>query len=258
MRAATCYPPLMTPRGRTLKELEYPDGHEMPPHSDGGDRVSILLGGDLREYRGSTEHSPRALDVVTKPGAVVHSDRSSSRTRIFTVVLSAQDAPLEYRWSDGGSAVRHLLEARSFAFSRSGDEGDAARSAVDREIDEVLREAVSRSVRAGPAWWPAAREVLAAPGFRGVRAAATDLGVHPVHLARVCRERTGASPLQLVRRARVKVAVTALFATDLGLGAVAHHAGFCDQSHLCRAFAAELGTTPARLRRSLHGDPRDP
>jgi AraC family transcriptional regulator len=77
-------------------------------------------------------------------------------------------------------------------------------------------------------------------------------GVHPVHLARSFRARTGSTVGEFVRRLRINWAMAQLLATDMPLAELSVEAGFSDQSHFTRLFRATLGETPARYRRR-HG-----
>ena len=73
-------------------------------------------------------------------------------------------------------------------------------------------------------------------------------GVHPSHLARVFRRRHGVSPAQFLRARRLEWALAALRETRESIAAIAHQAGFADQSHFTRLFRGATGLTPARFR----------
>jgi AraC family transcriptional regulator len=74
------------------------------------------------------------------------------------------------------------------------------------------------------------------------------LDLHPAWLARAYRHFSGEGLAETARRHRVEQASALLRRTDLPLADIAHSAGFCDQSHMNRCFAAVLGRTPARVR----------
>ena len=70
------------------------------------------------------------------------------------------------------------------------------------------------------------------------------------HFTRVFQEATGRSPWSYVVEARVRKA-KALLEEDLPLSQVALEAGFCDQSHLTKAFKKAEGVTPGQYRKNL-------
>lgn len=72
---------------------------------------------------------------------------------------------------------------------------------------------------------------------------------HPDHLARLFRQRVGATIAEYVRARRVAWAADQLTWTARPIVEVALDAGFADQSHLTRAFRQLLGITPAGYRR---------
>lgn len=68
------------------------------------------------------------------------------------------------------------------------------------------------------------------------------------HFARVFQEATGRSPWSYVVEARIRKAKALLEEDDLPLSQVALEAGFCDQSHLTKAFKKAEGKTPGQYR----------
>lgn len=77
---------------------------------------------------------------------------------------------------------------------------------------------------------------------------ARTLGVTPAWLARAYRQSRGEGLAEAQRRARVEAAVRLLEQSVLPLAQIACEAGFCDQSHMNRAFNVVLGRTPATVR----------
>jgi AraC family transcriptional regulator len=80
---------------------------------------------------------------------------------------------------------------------------------------------------------------------------ATEVGVHPVHLARVFRNAWGCSPAELLRWRRVDRAADMLRRSDRPCAQIAADAGFVDQSHMTRAFRAAYAVTPGIYRRTM-------
>ena len=80
----------------------------------------------------------------------------------------------------------------------------------------------------------------------------TDLGRwfrrSPTHVGRAFLKGFGTSPQRFVRARRIEFVAVRLTTTSTPIGQLAYEAGFTDQSHLGKAFKAELGTTPAAYR----------
>lgn len=107
-----------------------------------------------------------------------------------------------------------------------------------------------------PAWLVRVRQRLFDDPAEGltVREIARDEGLNLSHVARTFRERLGVTVGEYLRVRRLQIAADELLTTRTPIASIAMNAGFCDQSHFGRAFAARYGTTPASLRRTLGGD----
>ena len=100
-----------------------------------------------------------------------------------------------------------------------------------------------------PAWLSRARELVHESPLRPVRVqdVSVEVGVHPVYLTKLFRERFGVSLGTYQRRRRLQWAATQL-AQGEPVADIAHRAGFADQAHFTRAFKRFSGRTPARFR----------
>ena len=135
-----------------------------------------------------------------------------------------------------------------------GGRGTASPLVVESLTMELMAQAARRerprAAHRPPAWLARVREVLidslAEPP--GLGTLARIAGVHRVNVARAFRDHYGSSVGEYVRRLRVERARALLVDTDVPLAEVALRAGFFDQSHMTRAVARFLGTTPAVLR----------
>lgn len=104
-----------------------------------------------------------------------------------------------------------------------------------------------------PPWLNRAREYLHDTFSTNVRVSevAENVGVHPVHLARVFRQHHGVSPGEYLREVRLEWATAQLLSTRCSIGDIALRAGFADQSHFTRAFKRHVGLTPGQYRRQV-------
>jgi AraC family transcriptional regulator len=88
-------------------------------------------------------------------------------------------------------------------------------------------------------------------GNAPLREAAALAGIHPTHFSREFHRRTGETPNDYRRRARVGRASELLLSTSRHIADIALACGFNDQSHLTRAFGASLALTPGEYRRTF-------
>jgi len=77
---------------------------------------------------------------------------------------------------------------------------------------------------------------------------AREVGVHPVHLARLFRARHGCTVGEYIRRVRVAFARQLLLGSGQPIAQIAIAAGFSDQSQLTKSFKRVTGQTPAAFR----------
>ncbi len=74
-------------------------------------------------------------------------------------------------------------------------------------------------------------------------------GVNKFHLSRVFRTRTGTTPMEYIRHARLDFAHRLLLETDLPLREIAPRTGFANEYHLSRLLKARYGRGARELRR---------
>jgi two-component system response regulator YesN len=84
---------------------------------------------------------------------------------------------------------------------------------------------------------------------------ARQVAVSPRQLTQLLKERTGRSFADLVREARVERACEQLVKTEMTVAAIAHEAGFCDQSYFTHVFQKLKKTTPRQYRETARSQP---
>lgn len=150
------------------------------------------------------------------------------------------DLPVRRCVGPQAAAARGLARLWSSAFV-----GENLLRSATRDLLRVLCEGSQPHV---PAWVDrVARRVSADPGVR-VAELAAETGLHPSWLGQAYRTATGETVGETATRRRTETATRLLRETDTSSVQVALEAGFCDQSHMIRAFRRTLGRTPGEVR----------
>ena len=142
--------------------------------------------------------------------------------------VGAQATALARRWLDGGPAAESF--SATGAFLRTALRTPLKNRPPPRWIDRVA---------AAVEEWDCGV---------GAEDLARRLGVTQPWLTRAYRAWRGEGLGQTLRRRRVGAAALMLERAELGLADIAAATGFCDQSHMNRAFRLVMGRTPARVR----------
>ena len=122
-------------------------------------------------------------------------------------------------------------------------------SATEAELTRATRDFLSFASAASPVrrppWLGYAVGRLASDDPPSTTDLARELGMHAGWLAEAYRRVVGEGVGETVTRRRVEVAANLLRETELPAAEVAAAAGFCDQSHMVRAFRKWLGRRPS-------------
>jgi AraC family transcriptional regulator len=245
-----------------LNEFEYEANTSIPRHSHERTYLSFCLSGTCQEAYGpdkTRERRPHTLAV--HPAGEVHSEQIGERgSRAFHVEFSEEwlknlggsaavlDRPAQI---EGGPLIAQAL--RLYAeFQRTDPYSPLIIEALVLEsIGHLARQTFSSSGRRKPPWLDRAIEIFRSRYTHqlSLNAIAEEVGVHPIHLTRTFRRYYGCSIGEHLRELRVQHACRLLATSDRPLAEIAATAGFCDQSHLCRAIRRRTGLTPRALRR---------
>lgn len=253
---AVAFSPWRTAGGLRFRQVQYAPLARQGAHRHAEGTLSLVLAGELEETTAEGVFRARVGSAVVKPPGYRHANHYGPRgARLLQVTPDSDEplwpeGPLPYSWPDSPALLRKLLVLID---SPRGDVGEAETRVWD--LLATLAPTTSRPAqRRPPAWWKAAEQLLrAAPGQSvSVASIARQLGVHPVHLARVCRRQTGQTVCELIRRQRVLAAWQAAGSQASSLAEIALRSGFADQAHMTRDFVRVLGIPPGRLRRLTH------
>lgn len=241
--------------------IRYAPRSSQPSHAHAEARVSLMLGGSVRETSDGRTHATGAGCVSLKPAECAHANDFGEDGMLSLCVYPRPGIESEaaaewnravaaYRWIDGGPMVRAMNRlARRFARATARD------SAADEPVYELLNllgsYAQQETGRTQPAWLRRTRARLCdeTPRLHTVADLARDAGVHPVSLTRAFRRHYGCSINEFVDRLRVERAAAALRQSQAALTQIAIDCGYADQAHFCRRFRRHFGVTPGAYRR---------
>jgi AraC family transcriptional regulator len=250
-----------------MVEVHHAHSARLPEHTHESAYFCLVLDGTYREQVGTSERAYRSFSFAFSPAAFQHRDEIGRRGgRFFTIELDARwTQNLETLGPHTGAAPTEVRDARAFGallqlhgeFCRARDAG---RGLDDFTAEVLTAELIAHSLARGmpverrrPPWLAQVVECLDAHYADRVRvsAIAACAGVHPVYLARVFRQVFRCSMAEYQTGVRIREACALLAQPDLTLAQIALQAGFADQSHFTRAFAASVRCPPGAFRRMV-------
>jgi AraC family transcriptional regulator len=248
-----------------VTEAVFPPEAELPLHGHERPIMAVILEGSWDERISGRLYDCLPGSVLIEPAEERHINRfHEAGARVLIVEPDVSRFEL-YRpcarllgevgcFDDWGVAA---LGRRVVAELGSSD--DISGLAIEGLILEMLAHAARKPRLPGgpatPAWFTRVRERLHAEFSRSLRLSdlADTAGVHPIHLARAFRHKTGMSVGTYQRRLRLDWCADRLAHTTTALAEIALRAGFADQSHFTRTFRRYTGLTPRAYRAARNG-----
>jgi len=244
----------------TVTETIYPPCYDVPVHRHQLPWFAFVLEGSFVETFGSKSVECKPLTLLYRLAEDCHGDRSGERGgRCITVEM--KKAFFEQA-TQCASSLAHSAEFEGGLLPmlalRLHDEFTSTDSVAPLAIEGLTLELVAESSRRSilvtsqvpPIWIKRAVEMVR-ERFRedfSLADMASELGIHPVQLARTFRKHYGSSVGEYVRKLRVEYAYNQLMSTDLPIVDIGLAAGFCDQAHFGRIFKRLTGLSPKQLR----------
>ncbi|HJP58422.1 MAG TPA: AraC family transcriptional regulator [Gemmatimonadaceae bacterium] len=243
-------------------EAQYEAKASLAEHDHTEPFFTYVLRGSYTEHAHGAPRECAAGDVIIHPPGDTHSNTVDGHG---TASLNVQISPLLWDFLSSSADVRSITGR-----VLSGDIQWAA-IAVWREFhrDDVASAlALTESVALFCGTLVEIRERCSLPVARRLDAVAeliadcresvptlsevaAEVGVHPMHLAKLFRRRFHCSLGEYVRRRRVAWACNELANRDRTISSIAAEAGFADHAHFTRTFRRLTGCTPAWWRAHL-------
>ncbi len=248
--------------GFMLSEALYPPSLKQPRHTHSEASFSFVLAGNYIENYGRQEQTRQPSTIVFHPPQESHAVDFQSGARILSVQFDSErfayirerSVVLDASTSSQTEAIAWLGNKIYQEFRRMDS---ASALAIEGLIFEILAEAIRSKVltseKKSPRWLEQVKDFLHANFSESIvlEDMAEIADVHPVHLARVFRQKYNCTIGEYVRRLRVEFARRQISTTDLSLSEIALTAGFSDQSHLNKIFKSFLGSTPSEYRKTF-------
>lgn len=222
---------------------------EVQPHGHEEAHFVLVLGGAYLSSAAAAPIVSATPVVIYNPPGTEHQDRFLNGVGRF-LAISGGDGLNE-------GAARCLRDPYAIAVAREAAAGFESASSLELDGRALQLAAIAApelglepGVRHPPPWLSRAVEMIftCEQGDLTVARVAAEVGVHPVHLARVFVRHLGCAPGEYLRGRRLERAASVLGRSTASLAEVAVAEGFSDQAHLTRAFRAGLGVTPGRWR----------
>jgi AraC family transcriptional regulator len=246
--------------GLLLTFSKYIPNQAQPRHVHANPTMYVLLAGHKREQSRQAEFEQRPLTAVFHPTSEPHASLVGPQG---TLGLNLEYGPAwmqgqELQKSDLGgyqvldSVWTRLAVLRVLAISSQvGPDSDVELESSALELlAPLVKKQFGRESLVSPHWFRRAEEVIH-DSFRSplrLAAVAREVGVHPIHLARVFRRRYGCSVGEYLGALRLAEAGRLILQHSRTIGEAACAAGFADHAHLCRCFSRRFGFSPKRLR----------
>jgi AraC family transcriptional regulator len=245
--------------GFTLSETTYPRHFRTPHHFHEQAFFYTVLEGGYTETIGRTTLTPDPCTLAFRPAGEVHAHQAQSYGRCFNLDLGpswlerlAEYSVILDRVTEFKSGRLTWLTSRLYEEFRSGDAvAPLAMEALVLELlVETCRRGALRMERRPPRWLQQVVDRLHTTFAETLRLdeMAAEVGVHPVHLARIFRQYHHCTVGEYLRKVRVEFACRQLVGSNTPLVEIALAAGFGDQSQFCRVFKRLTGRTPSEFR----------
>ncbi len=234
--------------GASATRIVHPGPQSIAEHRHDWPVLAFYRMGAYREFGEGGEIELRGPSVVFHPAGASHADEINERG-LETLSVEFDPAWLggtvlarrSCYWSGGAAALDAPALAALWLTPC------AAPERLKAATSDFLARAFAAEAPPSPRWLETVDAAISEANA-DMRALSQRLALHPAWLTRVYRAARGEGLHHTLRRHRVEDAVRLIRSGGQGLADVAADAGFCDQSHMNRAFQAVLGRTPGEVR----------
>jgi AraC family transcriptional regulator len=247
--------------GFIMTEVAYSAKSRLSEHSHENAHFCFVLKGAYTEYHHSHEIECEPFTLTFRPPGEVHKDKfHNQEVRVFTIEipprwmerLQQDSVDLGRSVNFRGGSVTRLSERIVKEFHRMDTAAKLIIEGLTLEIiAETARHSAQNIERTVPYWLKQAKDLLCARFAEGLtlEQIALEVGVHPIHLASVFRQKFHCTVGEYIRELRIEYACRELAKGETPLAIIALEAGFANQGHFSATFKRLTGFTPAEYRK---------
>jgi AraC family transcriptional regulator len=249
--------------GFIMTEVAYSPRSRLSEHSHENAHFCFVLEGTYTERHDKHELECAPFTLTFRPPGEVHEDKfHNEEVRVFTIEipprwlerLEQDSIHLGRSINFQGGFITRLSERVVKEFHRMDTAAGLIIEGLTLEImAETARHAAQTIEPTIPYWLKQAKDLLHARFAENLtlEQIAREVGVHPVHLASVFRQKYRSTVGEYIRGLRIEYACREIVKGEAPLAIIALEAGFANQGHFSGAFKRLTGLTPAAYRNSF-------
>lgn len=249
--------------GFIMSEIAYSAKGKLSEHSHQNAHFCFVLQGTYIESDNRQEIECKPLTLTFRPPGELHKDKfHNEEVRVFTIEIPP-------RWIErleqdsiylGGSINFQggFVSQLSDRLVKEVHRMDTAAGLIIEGLTlEIMAETARRSAqnveRTIPYWLKRAKDLLHARFAENLtlEQIASEVGVHPIHLASVFRQKYHCTVGEYIRGLRIEYACREIERGEMSLAMIALEAGFANQGHFSSTFKRLTGFTPVSYRNTF-------
>lgn len=242
-------------------ESIYAAGLRIPKHAHPEPYIGITLAGQWDQEFEDHIWSGGPWTITLHPAGEIHSNRfSDTDARILNINITSARLRQLFGFSLNLRHSISLNEGKAAWIARETyrefGRGEAASTMrlnglTLQLLDELLGTRCQQTREFVPEWLLRAKDAVETRYAESLRieVLASEVGVHPVHLAREFRRRFHTTVGHHIRNLRIARACQLLAESALPLVEIAMEVGYSDQAGFTTAFRKQTGLTPSEFRR---------
>ena len=250
--------------GFIMTEIAYSAKSRLLEHSHEYAHFCFVLQGTYTESDNKKELECKPFTLTFRPPGEMHEDKfHNQEVRVFTIEipplwmekLEQDSICLDHSVTFQCGAITRLSERLVKEFHQMETAAHLIMEALTLEmIAETARNSAQKVERSIPYWLKQAKDLIHERFTENLRLVeiALEVGVHPIHLASVFRQKYYRTVGEYIRELRIEYACREIKKGELPLSIIALEAGFANQGHFSTTFKRLTGFTPVEYRNIHH------
>jgi AraC family transcriptional regulator len=249
--------------GFIMTEVAYSARGRLSEHCHENAHFCFVLQGTYLESDNEGEMQCKPLTLTFRPPGEIHKDTfHNQEVRVFTIEIPPRWIE---RLQQDSIYLRRSINFQGGLITRLSDRlvkevhrMDTAASLIIEGLTlEIMAETARHSAqnveRTIPHWLKRAKDLLHARFSENLtlEKIASEVGVHPIHLASVFRQKYHCTVGEYIRGLRIEYACLEIEKGEMPLAFIALEAGFANQGHFSTTFKRQTGMTPHSYRNSF-------